>query len=66
MSKTSTISLENREIAAVMAGLRLIQRELPRGEFLPQGVHDIYDNCGTLNPLSEDEIDELCERLDFS
>jgi hypothetical protein len=58
-----TISLIPREIAAVIAGLRLVQRELPRSEFLPQGVHDIFDDGGTLKPLSEDDIDTLCEEI---
>lgn len=58
--------LDNREFAAVLAGLRLVQAELPRSEFLPQGVHDIFDDGETLTPLTEDEIDTLCERLNGS
>lgn len=59
----TTITLDNRELAAVLAGLRLIQRELPRSEFLPQGVQDIFDDGGTLVPLTEDEIDILAESI---
>lgn len=59
----TTITLNTRELAAVLAGLRLVQAELPRSEFLPQGVHDIFDNGGTITPLTEDEIDSLCEAI---
>lgn len=59
----TTITLDTRELAAVLAGLRLVQRELPRGDYLPQGVHDIFDNGGTIEPLSEYEIDTLCEAI---
>lgn len=57
------MNLNHRELAAVLAGLRLIQAELPRGEFLPQGVQSVFDDEGTLEPLSVDEIHTLCERL---
>ena len=59
----TTVTLDPRELAAVLAGLRLVQRELPRSEFLPQGVHDIFDDGGTIQPLDEDEIDALCETI---
>mgnify|MGYP003664299060 CR=1 FL=1 len=55
--------LDGRETAAVLAGLRLVQRELSRGEFLPQGVHSIFDEDGAIEPLDADEIDDLCERI---
>lgn len=61
----TTITLDTRELAAVLAGLRLVQRELPRSEYLPQGVHDIFDDGGTIDPLSEDEIDTLCETINL-
>lgn len=59
----TTITLDTRELAAVLAGLRLVQRELPRSEFLPQGVQDIFDDGGTIDPLDEGEIDTLCETI---
>lgn len=61
-----SIHLNNREIAAVLAGLRLVQDGLCRGEFLPAGVHPIYDDEGTIEGLSEDEIDDLCESINES
>jgi hypothetical protein len=57
------IQLGERELAAVLAGLRLVQAEMGRGEFLPQGVHSIFDDDGTITPLDTDEIDALCERI---
>lgn len=53
----TTVTLDPRELAAVLAGLRLVQRELP------QGVHDIFGDGGTIQPLDEDEIDALCETI---
>lgn len=60
------MTFSEREVAAILAGLRLIQAELPRGEFLPQGVQGIFDNGGDIEPLSEDEIDELCEKVNIA
>lgn len=60
---TCVIIPDDRQLAAIIAGLRLIERELPRGEFLPQGIHEIFDAGETIQPLTESEIDELCDSL---
>lgn len=52
--------LTSRETAAVLAGLRLLQCNLPS---LTIGIQNIFDDGGTLSPLDEDEIDDLCERI---
>lgn len=62
----TTITLDRQELASVLAGLRLVQAELARGEYLPQGVHDIYDDGGTIEGLSDDQLDELCERINWN
>ncbi|KPN62880.1 hypothetical protein SAMN04488527_16012 [Aliiroseovarius crassostreae] len=59
----TTVTLDTRQLAAVLAGLRLIQAELPRSEFLPHGVSEIYDDGGTIDPLSAEELDNLCETI---
>jgi len=61
--KQTTVSLNNRQLAAVLAGLRLVQAELPRSEFLPHGTHEIYDDDGNIAPLSAEELDDLCELI---
>lgn len=61
--KETTITLDHRQLAAVLAGLRLIQAELPRGEFLPHGVSEIYDDGGSITGLDRDELDDLCETI---
>ena len=33
---------------------------------IDDGLADIASNCGALDPLTEDEIDSLCERLNFT
>ena len=59
----SLLEFSTSELNAMLAGLRLLQQEISRGEFLPQGVSDIFDNGGTEKPLTADEIDQLCERI---
>lgn len=51
--------LHAEELAAVLAGLRMIQSA---GD-LPGPIADIFTNCGELAGLTNDEIDRLCERL---
>lgn len=57
--------LDNREHAAVLAGLRAWQTMLegldPRDRF--EALDDNASNLGTVAPLNISEIDELCERI---
>lgn len=56
----------NRELSAVLAGLRLLQRSAIPGTSVydvPDSVTLILDNAGQVKPLDPDEIDSLCERL---
>lgn len=56
--------LEDDELAAVLAGLRLLQNHLKEPGIEELGVvADILTNGGTLEPLSVEEINALCERL---
>jgi len=63
--------LNDREIGAVLAGLRLIQgmREgtvtTTKAE-MDVAIDDIESNGGKHDPLDADEIDALCERLNCS
>lgn len=52
-----------RELAAILAGLRMLERALNAGDGLPAGVPEIYTDGQTLEGLTEDEIDALCDRL---
>ena len=52
------MKLSSSELAAILAGLRLLQRA---GDDLPKSIYDIYADAGT--PLSILEIDYLCEYL---
>ncbi len=49
------------EFAAILAGLRLLQRELEHGPGLPAGIGEIPADAGA--PLTSQEIDALCDRL---
>ncbi len=54
--------LNNREVATVLAALRHWQRVTnPRLE-----LEEIASDGGTLEPLSVEEIDDLCERINCS
>ncbi len=57
-----TIEIDTREIASILAGLRLQQQRLapqPRGK----DVDDIATNLGEHEALTVREIESLCERL---
>ena len=54
------MQLNERDLATVLAALRYWQRE---GWVSSGHEHDIASNGGSLNPLTRDEIDDLCERL---
>jgi hypothetical protein len=55
--------LNKEEIAAVLCGLRLLQREYD----LPQDLEDILTNGGEFpEGLSDDGIDRLCEVINLS
>lgn len=56
------LCLSDRELAAVLAGLRLLQWALPR-TLTTLEVEDVLSDGGRLTPLGVDEIGALCERL---
>jgi hypothetical protein len=56
------IKIDERELGTILAGLRLWQEYLQSKEFSPDHM-DIATNIGMFEPLSPDEIDELCERI---
>ena len=54
--------MTEREIAAVLCGLRILQRVIERhGE--PLGDMDILTCNGDFSPLTTGQIDELCETV---
>ena len=54
------MKLDDREVATVLAGLRLLQN--PRTFVLSQ-IEEIASKGDRLEPLDADEIDALCERI---
>ena len=62
-------SCDRREVAAVLAGLRVLQSEMSwTGELytptsLTEQVRDILTNGDMIEPLTTDEIDQLYERI---
>lgn len=54
------MKLDNRETATVLAALRYWQR---CGDFAGDDIQDIASDSETFNPLSDTEVDELCERI---
>ena len=57
--KQFTVRVNQREFATILAGLRLLQRNPP----LHPAVKDIATNGRSFKPLTADEIDALCRRL---
>ena len=49
----------DRELAAILAGLRLLQCEID----LPDAIFDILTNMRSFIPLHKEEIEDLCQRL---
>jgi hypothetical protein len=60
-----TVALDQRELAAVLAGLRCLQRHMGNTDF-PAELDYILTNGNTIRQLDENEVDELCERINCS
>lgn len=56
--------LTPEELATILAALRYWQRVGHGAGVMPR-EWDIATNDGTVEPLSVDEIDSLCEKLNF-
>lgn len=56
------VSVDARELAHVLAGLRLLQT----AGRLPANLIEVATDAGTHAPMSLDEIDDLCERLNLT
>lgn len=57
--KPITVSFDLPEISAILAALRLLQCT---GQ-VPAGINEILTAGGDIAPLSLDDIDALCERI---
>lgn len=53
--------MDERETNTVLAALRLWQMQRERD--LPGGLVEVATNGHTQEPLTDDEIDALCERI---
>jgi len=59
--------ITKRELATILTGLRLYQAENLQGTdgAADEATREIATDAGLFEPLSSDEIDELCERLNL-
>jgi hypothetical protein len=57
------VHLDDIELDAILAGLRLLQRALEHGDGLPYGIGHIYEHHGP--GLTSGQIDQLCLRLNL-
>lgn len=55
--------INDRQTAAILAGLRLLQINMPS---LTSGIENILTSDGLVTPLTAEEIDELCETINCS
>jgi len=62
MAQLYQIRVTDRELAAVLAGLRLLQRALERPP-LDEDIQAIWTDLGRLQGLAPEEIDALASRL---
>ena len=67
MKKTVPLTVDQRELATILAALRFHQDENLQGasEIPDRVIRDIATDGGNLQPLTFDEIDRLCERLNL-
>lgn len=69
MSSAKLVGKTTVELAAVLAGLRLLQHHVINNLDLPDGIDEIYSNGFTERRLgarprgSHDDFDKLCESL---
>lgn len=56
-------TMNARELASVLAGLRLLQHAITGTVADEDGIADIGTDGGKLEPLTADEVDTLCDRL---
>ncbi|MFC1805485.1 hypothetical protein ACFL09_00705 [Planctomycetota bacterium] len=65
--KLTPLPISKRELATILAALRFHQAENLQStdEIADDAIRDIATDSGMLEPLSPDEIDELCEQLNL-
>jgi len=59
------ITVDDREHAAILAGLRLLQHYIEGTQPIHDGIQEILTDGGN-SSLNLDEIDQLCERINTS
>lgn len=58
------VRLNDRELAAVLTGLRMLQAQIDDGAgSVTDWVHEILTEGGTLAPMTGDELDVLCDHI---
>ncbi len=66
------MKFNDRETATVLAALRHLQQSTiytppsARKPISDDAIHDIATDMGKLEPLTDDEIDSLCSRINMS
>lgn len=58
------MDLNDRQLAAVLAGLRLLQAHAMDG-YENEHILDVFTNGESFEPLTPDEIDELCDSINL-
>ena len=57
------LDLSAAELAAVLAGLRLLEFYTAGRGVRTKEIHAILTDCGTIDPLPPEKIDGLCAKL---
>ena len=67
LDKEVSVTVDDRELATILGALRFHQAENLQGssDIPDQAIRDIASDCGRLKPLSFDEVEGLCERINL-
>ncbi len=57
------LAVSNRDLAMILAGLRLYQMSMERYGYVPSRIEAVATDDGVHRAMSHDEIDQLCEDL---
>ena len=65
LEKQFALDVDERELATILAALRIYQDEYfrIRPDIPDQAIKDIATDCGALKPLDYSEVNKLCERI---
>lgn len=62
----STLTVDERQVAAILAGLQALRNEMVSRGRMDQAVYDIMSDVGNVNPLDHLEVDALMDDISYT